>query len=280
MSRFLLAALGVLLCAVAPAQAQTPVRFTNDWIFDGTTAWILRTEAKGYFAREGLAVTIDRGFGAGDAVIKVASGAYQMGFGDVSALINYNATHPERPLIGIMMIYDKAAFSVITLTDKNIRTLADLSGRKMAVLANEPMTRLLPALGRLNGFDANKVALQNVNPQIRDTLLRSGEVDAVIGFFATTLLNLEGNGVPQDKVRVFKYSDYGIDFYGSTIVTSAAYAAENPKIIAGFLNALTHGLSEAIKDPADAIPPIKARHALVVEGLERRRLEMVLDGMA
>lgn len=281
MSRFLPAMLGLLLIATGlpPACAETAIRFTSDWTFDGTTAYILRTNDTGYFKSEGLAVTIDRGFGAGDTIVKVASGAYELGIGDVTALIEYNARHPERPLVGIMMIYDKSAFSLITLADRNIRSFADLKGRKIGALTNETMSRLFPILARLNGFDAAEAKMENVNGQIRDTLLRTGEVDAVIGFYSTTLFNLEANGVSNDKVRYFKYGDYGMDLYGSAIITGADYAAKNPQVIAAFAKALTHGLSDTIKDPAGAIPALKAKNNLIDEGLELRRLEMVLNDL-
>jgi NitT/TauT family transport system substrate-binding protein len=280
MSRFLFAVLTLsMFASIQPVHGQTVVRFSSDWVFDGTTAYLLQAENKGYFKNEGLAVTIDRGFGAGDAVIKVASGAYHLGLADVTALIDYNAKHPEQPLVGIMMVYDKSAFSLVTLADKNIRTFGDLSGRKIGALTNETISRLFPVLARLNGFDISKATVLNVNGQIRDTLLRTGEVDAVIGFFSSTVPNLVAAGVPEDKVRVFKYSDYSMDLYGSAIVTSAAYAADNPKVLAGFLNALAHGLIDTIKDPAGSIPAVKARNNLIDEALELRRLQIVLNSM-
>jgi NitT/TauT family transport system substrate-binding protein len=269
---------GLSLAAGAPASraADVPVRFSLDWVFDGTTAEVLQADAKGYFKDAGLAVTVDRGYGAGDTISKVASGAYQFAIGDVTALIEYNAQHPEDPLVGVMMLYDKSAFSVITTTDKNIRTIADLKGRQIGALTNETMSRLFPALAKLNGLDPATATLQNVSGQIRDTLLRTGKVDAVIGFFTTTSFNLETNGVPKDQIRYFKYTDYGLDLYGSAIIAKADYVKQNPKIVAGMVKALTHGLSDTIKDPASTIPLVKARNGLIEDAIELRRLEFTL----
>ena len=46
---------------------------------------------QGYFASEGLNVTIDRGFGSADAVTKVASGAYQFVLGDINSMVEFNS---------------------------------------------------------------------------------------------------------------------------------------------------------------------------------------------
>jgi NitT/TauT family transport system substrate-binding protein len=266
-----------LVAPIRASHAEMPVRFSLDWVFDGTTAEVLQADAKGYFKDAGLAITVDRGYGAGDTISKVASGAYQFAIGDVTALIEYNALHPEQPLIAIMMLYDKSAFSIITTTDKDIRTIADLKGRQIAALTNETMSRLFPALAKLNGLDPATAPLQNVSGQIRDTLLRTGKVDAVIGFFTTTTFNLETNGVPKDQVRIFKYTDYGLDLYGSAVIARADYVSQNPKVAAGMVEALTHGLTDTIKDPASTIPLVKARNPLIDAAIELRRLEFSLN---
>ena len=278
MWRIIFGLLGLTLALpIQVSRAEVPVRFSIDWIFDGATAEVLQAEAKGYFKQEGLAVTIDRGYGAGDTIAKVASGAYHFAFGDVTALIEYNARHANDPLIGLMMLYDKSAFAIITTTDKNIGKIADLSGRKIGALTNETMSCLFPTLAKLNGLDPAKAPLDNVSGQIRDTLLRTGKVDAVIGFFTTTSFNLETNGVPNDQIRYFKYTDYGLDLYGSAVIARADYVRHNPEVAAGFIRALTRGLTDTIENPAATIPLVKSRNSLIDEALELQRLRFTLD---
>ena len=49
---------------------------------------------KGYFKAEGLDVTIDTGRGSREAIPRVASGAYDAGFGDVNSLIRFRDENP------------------------------------------------------------------------------------------------------------------------------------------------------------------------------------------
>ena len=87
-------AAAVLIGLGQAAAAETDINFTLDWKFQGPTAAFIVAKEKGYFDEEGLDVTIDAGNGSAGAVTRVASGAYQMGFADINALVEFNVANP------------------------------------------------------------------------------------------------------------------------------------------------------------------------------------------
>ncbi|MBC8057651.1 MAG: ABC transporter substrate-binding protein, partial [Rhizobiales bacterium] len=92
----LLTSFAFLAAPLAHAQ-EIPIKFQLDWRFEGPAALFLVPEAKGYFKAEKLAVTIDAGNGSGGTVTRVASGAYDMGFADLAALMEFQANNPTAP---------------------------------------------------------------------------------------------------------------------------------------------------------------------------------------
>ena len=71
------------LLAAGGAVAQTPVRFSLDWRWEGPAAIFAVALDKGYFKAEGLDVTIDPASGSREPISRVASGTYDMGFGEL-----------------------------------------------------------------------------------------------------------------------------------------------------------------------------------------------------
>src|ERR1017187_10742767 len=79
------------------ATAETAIKFSLDFSFEGPSAPFLLPLDKGYYKAEGLNVTIDSAAGSLESIKRVESGAYDMGFGDVNLLIKFRDTNPDTP---------------------------------------------------------------------------------------------------------------------------------------------------------------------------------------
>ncbi|MCB8746864.1 ABC transporter substrate-binding protein [Rhodoferax sp. U2-2l] len=265
-------------CFFGQAQAQTtPIKFQLDWRFEGPSALFLTPAAKGYFKAAGLDVTIDAGNGSGGTVTRVASGAYDMGFADLAALMEFHANNPDAPNkpVAVMMVYNDTPASVMALKKSGIKTPADLSGKKLGAPVFDAGRRAFPIFAKANAV--TNVAWTAMDPPLRETMLVRGDVDAITGFTFTSLLNLEARGVKAEDVTVLPYPNYGVKLYGNAIIASPKMVKENPAAIKAFLEALAKGTKDVITNPGAAIADVKARDGIVNVPLETRRLQLAID---
>src|SRR3984893_11644282 len=91
------AALALALVAglAAPAIEQTKLKFVLNWKYQGPQGIFFIAEDRGYFKSEGLDLTIDQGIGSSAPIGQVANGTYDIGFGDINALIEFAGRKPE-----------------------------------------------------------------------------------------------------------------------------------------------------------------------------------------
>ncbi len=260
------------------AQAQvTPIKFQLDWRFEGPAALFLTPAAKGYFKDAKLDVTIDAGNGSGGTVTRVASGAYDMGFADLAALMEFHANNPDAPNkpVAVMMVYNDTPASVMALKKSGIKTPADLNGKKLGAPVFDAGRRAFPIFSKANNVSG--VQWTAMDPPLRETMLVRGDVDAITGFTFTSLLNLEARGVKAEDVVVLPYSEYGVKLYGNVIIASPKMIKDNPAAVKAFLVAFSKGMKDVIGNPAAAVQDVKARDGIVNVELETRRLRLAID---
>lgn len=271
------AGVALVLSSGAFAQALKEVKFTLDWAVQGNHAVWTVAQDKGLFEKEGLAVKIDRGYGSGDAVTKVASGAYDIGFSDINAVIKFDAENPATPVMGVCQIFDKTLNSVITLKKSGITSPKGLEGRSIGAPEADSSRLMFPAFAKANGIDASKITWTSMQPQLRETMLVQGQVDAISGFASTSFFNLTGVGLAADDIVVFSFPDNGLDLYGSTVIVRKDFAEKNPEVVAAFVRATIAGLKAVVKDPDAAAATLAKVDPLAKIELEKARLKFVLE---
>ena len=275
---FKTAAALALAAAFGSAQAQTtPIKFQLDWRFEGPAALFLTPAAKGYFKDKKLDVSIDAGNGSGGTVTRVASGAYDMGFADLAALMEFHANNPDAPNkpVAVMMVYNDTPASVMALKKSGIKTVADLNGKKLGAPVFDAGRRAFPIFAKANSITG--VQWTAMDPPLRETMLVRGDIDAITGFTFTSLLNLEARGVKAEDVVVFPYPANGVKLYGNAIIASPKMIKENPEAVKAFLSAFAKGMKDVLSNPAAAIGDVKARDGIVNVELETRRLQLAID---
>ncbi|MFM7345515.1 MAG: ABC transporter substrate-binding protein [Tagaea sp.] len=268
-------ALALSLGAFA-AQAQAPeqanVRFSLDWAFQGPQAVFTYTAERGHFRSAGLNVTMDRGVGSGDTVVRVASGAYDIGFGDINPMIKFNAENPGKELIAVYVVYEQAALAVMTLRRTGITNLKQLEGRKLGAPTVDAGRQMFPALVKANNLDARRIEWVTMNAPLREPMLFRGEVDAITGFITSGIFSLRGLGARDEDIVTFRYREHGVDVYSSAIYVTQEYLNRHPRTVTAMVAAINRGIKDSIVDPRAATASLRSRDQLVDLALEYDRL--------
>ena len=263
-------------CFGGPSSAQQPVKFSLDWKFEGPAAPFTVALDKGYFKAEGLDVTIDTSPGSLEPINRVASGAYDIGFGDINSLIKFRDANPNNPIKAVFMLYNRPAFSIVARKSLGITKPKDLEGKKLGAPAPDGAYAQWKIFVQANNIDASKVTIQNIGFPVREPMLQTGQVDAITGFSFSSFINLKSMGVPADDMVVMLMADYGVNLYGNAVFVNPKFAADEPEAVRGFLRALVKGIKDTVKDPDAAVDTVLKRNDVASKPVELERLRMAI----
>jgi len=255
------------------ARAASSLDMILNWRYQGPQAWFFLAQDKGYFADAGLEITMDQGNGSGAAVGQVAGGAYDIGFGDINALIRLAADKPDEAPIGIFQMYNQPPFTVAVRQNSDIHTAKDLEGKLLGGAANDGALKLWPAFTKIAGIDTSGIEMTNFKPNLREQMLRSGQVDGVFGYVNTIRFSAKLSGMnPEEEIRFIRYGDYGMDLYSNGIIVSKQLAEEQPDAMRALCAGINQGVADTLADLDAAIDAVTAREPLIDPAIEKERL--------
>jgi NitT/TauT family transport system substrate-binding protein len=257
---------------VASAQELGKLNLVLNFAADGGAAGFYHALERGYFRELGLDVTIEPSKGSADAITRTASGAADMGAGDISTLVEFASRRPEIAPKAVFILHNRSPQAVVALKASGIAALSDLEGHILGQGPADAPSRMFPALANIAGLDMSRIAVRQFNPQLRDTMLLTRQVDAVTGFDSTVLFNLKANGVAIDDVCVIYYADNGLDVYGNAILANPVFLQVNPDAVRAFVRAAARGWRDAIADPRAAMVSLGKNNNLARLDIEGDRL--------
>jgi NitT/TauT family transport system substrate-binding protein len=264
--------LAATLAMAGAVHAQPRAKFILDWAFQGQQSTWTIAQDKGYFKAAGADITVDRGYGSGDTIAKVASGAWDIGMADIYVLLRFLGENPDQKLRAFFLHYDRSALSVATLKESGISKPADLKGKTIAAPQGDASFQVFPLFAKQNGLDPATIAWKTVTPDLRETMLLRKQADAVTGHILTVRLNLMGANVDLSRIHFMPYADHGVDLYGHAFIAKADFLEKNPQVARAFIIGTVKGFNDMIADPNAAIENIRKRDPLLKPDVERERL--------
>ncbi|MGV3632888.1 MAG: ABC transporter substrate-binding protein [Pseudorhodoplanes sp.] len=268
------AILGITMPSGMALASPAKLKMILNWKYQGPQGWFFLAQDRGYFAAEGIDIEMTQGNGSGAAVPMVANGTYDVGFGDINALIELAARKPDIAPLAVYVMYNTPPFSVVVKQDSPIKEPKDLIGKTIGGGANDAVRKLFPAFCGYAKIDCDKINIMTIQPGIYEQMLMRGQVDAVFGYvntvrFSAKLINID----PDKELRFIRFIDYGMDLYSNSIIVSKKLVKERPEVVKGLVRAINRGLTDALNDPAAAIAAVEKREPLIKAGVERERLD-------
>jgi NitT/TauT family transport system substrate-binding protein len=265
----LLAALAMVLSvASGPAMSQAgadkekvQVRFT--WKLKGEYAPLFVALDKGYFAAEGLDVTLAEGQGAQTVLRLLAAGTEQIGYGPAVAAAQ--AVSRGMPVRVAALYQTKAPMGVIAFPEVSLKGPKDLEGKKIGISVGETFTDMLEPFTKINNVDLSKITRIQMNNSARSSQFLARKVDVMSVYLSNELPVLEKKtGV---KFNVMRVSDYGLNLLGASYYVSNDFAKQKPQVVAKLLRATAKGYTDAMKDPRGAAE-IMSKHMKVKQDID------------
>ena len=268
--------MSAFLCA-ASASAETTIRFSNDWKWEGPAAPLLMALDRGWYAEAGLDVTMDTGKGSREAIPRVADGSnWQMGSSDINSLIKFQDQNPDLAPVAVMMIYNAPPFAIIGRKSLGVMAPKDLEDRILGAPAPDGAYAQWKAFVKANDIDASKVTIENVGFPVREPMLAAGKVDAITGYSFSSFINLKAKGVGEEDITLILMREHGLDLYGNVIIANRDFAKSNPDAVKAFVAATVRGFQETAKDPEGAVKHVLEHNDVAREAVELERLKMAL----
>ena len=275
--KFLMAIL-FLVSSTLMGFADTKIPFALDWKFEGPSAPYFYSIDKGYFKDEGLDVEISPGKGSLDAIPKVATGAFPIGFADINSLIKFLDKNPGAPVTAVMMVYDKPPFAIAGRKSLGVSEPKDLEGRILGAPPPDGAWAQFTPFARANSIDVSKITVEPVGFPTREPMLAENKVDAITGYSFSMFLNLVRLGVPEEDISIILMANHGLDLYGNAIIVNTDFAKDNSALVTSFLRGVAKGWKAAIQNPEEAVKSMTTRNPAADPALETRRLRLAIDG--
>ncbi|HEY7557635.1 MAG TPA: ABC transporter substrate-binding protein [Candidatus Binatia bacterium] len=250
-SQFLLIARAFTLAAVMAipgfpgvitlnAAEPTAVTIRQDFIIGGKHApWFVALE-KGFYAKRGLAATIQAGSGSADTVRAIAAGSANFGFADMSTAIV--ARSRGTPVVTVAQL-GYVPTTIMWREDTNIKNLKDLEGKSWAISPGQAQWFLMPAYCRINKINFKAIKIQETAAPLQPAALVARRADFIVMYRASNDEVAELAAAKQGmKLHRIWMKDTGLDIYGSGLIAKDDDIKRRPDLVQAYVEATMEGL--------------------------------------
>ena len=222
-----------------------------NWIPHSLHFGIYVAKERGWYHDAGLNIEIQRGYGSGDTVKRVGTGAADFGMADAASVALGRANGVHTKLVAMLM--DRPADAIYFVKGSGINTPKDLEGKTMGAAAGETSLNLLPVFAKRAGIDAKKIEIVTMASPNKIPSLAQKKVDTIVTFTNEEPMVMNAARMANVDIGRFLFADYGVDYYSIGIIVSDKMLETKPQVVKSFLDATMRGYAEAFAMPNEAL---------------------------
>jgi NitT/TauT family transport system substrate-binding protein len=231
------------------SEPPVPVKLQLKWVPQAQFAGYFVAMEKGYYAEEGLEVTILSG---GPDIVpeqQVASGAADIGVDWVASLL----AHQEQglPLVEIAQIYQKSGLVLVTKKETGIASPADLKDKRVGNWMGGNEFEILALFDKYM-LDANK-DLEFIKQGFTMDQFLAGELDAASAMTYNEYQVVLEQGIAESDLHVIDMNAEGVAMLEDNLFANSEWLADNKETAVKFVRASLKGWKDAIGDPEAAV---------------------------
>lgn len=230
-----------------PPAEPASLRLTLNFLAGGPQAGFTYAKELGFYDDVALDVTIEEGQGSATTAQLVATGGTDIGFADAPSAMAVRAQGGNVKIVA--PILQTNGFAIISLAETGIEEPADLVGKTIAVQPGSAQTALLDAIFQINDISQDDVEVVNIDPAALVGVLLEGEVDAILGGADFQSIQIRDRDFETNEIF---YRDAGVPTVGLSIIANDEFIAENPDVVARFVDASLKGWDAARQNPEAA----------------------------
>jgi NitT/TauT family transport system substrate-binding protein len=255
--------------------AEKPATIRLDFILGGKHAiWFVAAE-KAFYAKRGLAVTIQPGTGSADTVKAIAAGLADFGFADLTTAI---VARSRGTMVQSVAQLGYVPTTILWRDDTPIKTLKDLEGKSLAISPGQAQWYLMPAFSRLNNIDFKAIKIQETAPALQPAALVAKKVDFIAMFRASNDEVAELAAAKQGiKLKRIYMKDNGLNIYGSSLIVKEDDIKRRPEMIRAYVEGTMEGLRYARDHQDEALAILLKQKPELDRELTRLQLKNAVD---
>lgn len=274
--------LSILLCGVALLLPSPPVAaqaskveatLRLDWVPGAHHIGPILAAQRGYYAAEGIDISVKPGRGSGSTVQIVASGADLFGFADAGTMAL--AVSKGAPVIMVANATPRGPTGIITL-GKKIGSPKELEGKTIGtVIGGADYVATIAVLNKFK-IPESSYRMISVEAASKTAALLTRKVDAIPGFsFGDYLRAYTQN----NDVKIALYSDWGVNLLGNGYLVATSTLEQKPELVRGFVRATLRGWKDAVADHKAGIAALLTAYPDSNPQFLEKGLPMVIEAM-